>query len=115
MNTISSLSDFSSRSTGETAMSGQITNPDSLFLALSKVVYNKYFEIGIELGLKSERLSDELETGEFKMLQGSKKALKMFELWKQSVTEDNFTYSVLAAALEKHGFQRAAHEYCYAH
>ena len=45
----------------------------------------------------------------------SSQSLKMFELWKQSVTEDNFTYSVLAAALEKHGFRRAAHKYCYVH
>ena len=58
-------------------------------------------------------LTNELETGEFKMLQGSKKALKMLQLWRESVGEDKCTYSVLAAALEKHGFRRIAHIYCY--
>ena len=47
------------------------------------------------------------------MQQGSKKALKMLQLWQQSVDKDDFTYSVLAAALEKRGFRNCAHNYCY--
>ena len=93
--------------------SGQIENPDRLFLALFEFLYDKYMEIGIELGLPSEVLKNELETGEFKMRKGSEKAMKMLQLWRNSVSEDNFTYSVLAAALEKHGLQRYAHKYCY--
>ena len=93
--------------------SGQITDPDRLFNDLALDVSNKYFEIGIELGLQGKVLRDQLETGKFMMLTGSMKALRMFELWQQSVAEDNFTYSVLAAALEKHGFQHCAHKYCY--
>ena len=47
------------------------------------------------------------------MQQGNKKAIRMLQLWQQSVDEDNFTYSVLAAALEKHGFRSSAYKYCY--
>ena len=47
------------------------------------------------------------------MLQGNRKALKMLQLWRDSVGEDNCTYSVLAAALEKHGYRRCAYKYCY--
>ena len=49
------------------------------------------------------------------MLMGkdSKKAMKMFHLWRDSVGEDKFTYSVLAAALEKQGFLLCAQKYCY--
>ena len=67
-------------------------------------------QIGLELGLSIEVLTSELE---FKMLQERRKALKMLQLWRDSVGEDECTYSVLAAALEKHGFQRCAHQYCY--
>ena len=97
----------------EVVKSGQISDPDQLFNNLALVIYNKYLEIGIELGLQYQVLINELETGEFKMLQGSRKALKMLKLWQQFVTDDSFSYSVLAAALEKHGFPCCAHEYCY--
>ena len=92
---------------------GQIKDPDRLFNNLAPHVYPMYMEIGIELGLKARVLKDKLETGGFASLQGSKKALEMFQLWQQSITEDDLTYSVLAAALEKHGFQCCAHKYCY--
>ena len=58
-------------------------------------------------------LTNELETGEMRMLQGSRKALKMLQLWRKSVTEDDLTYSVLATALEKNGFRHCADKYCY--
>ena len=93
--------------------SGQITDPDRLFNDLSNDIYDNYIEIGLELGLKDKVLRNELETGEFKMQQGSKKALKMLQLWRESVSEDECTYSVLAAALDKHGFLRIADKYCY--
>ena len=70
-------------------------------------------QIGLELGLSIEVLTSELETGGFVLLQGRRKALKMLQLWRDSVGEDKFTYSVLAAALEKHGLRRCAHQYCY--
>ena len=93
--------------------SGQITDPDRLFNNLALVICNKYMEIGIELGLEGIVLTNELETGEFKMLPGNRKALKMLQLWQQSVAEDSFTYSVLAAALKKHRCRACAHQYCY--
>ena len=43
----------------------------------------------------------------------SNKAMKMLHLWRDSVSEEDCTYSVLAAALEKHGFLLYAHKYCY--
>ena len=93
--------------------SGPITNPDRLFMNLSEDIFDRYAVIGMALGLKSQLLANELETGEFKMWKGSRKALKMLQLWKQSVTEDQFTYAVLAAALEEAGSGRCADKYCY--
>ena len=93
--------------------SGQITDPDRLFNNLSVHICTKYKEIGLELGLRNEVLTNELETGILEMATGSKKALKMLELWRQSVKAEDFTYSMLAAALEKQGFQCYAHKYCY--
>ena len=94
----------------EVVKSGQITDPDLLFNALSLHICDKYMQIGIELGLGIEVLTNELE---FKMLQERRKALKMLQLWRDSVNEDKCTYSVLAAALEKHGLRRCAQQYCY--
>ena len=93
--------------------SGKITDPDRLFNDLSVYICNKYIEIGIELGLQIHVLTNALETGVLQLQEGNKKALKMFQLWRESVGEDKCTYSVLAAALEKHGFQRCAHKHCY--
>ena len=94
--------------------SGPISDPDRLFNDLSLKICDKYTQIGIELGLQIEVLTDELETGKFATMKGSEKALRMLQLWKNnSVDEDNFTYSVLSAALVKHGFRRWAHKYCY--
>ena len=86
---------------------------DRLFSDLAVEISDKYTKIGIELGLPSEVLRDELETGELRMKKGSKKALRMLQLWKQSVNAENFTYSVLAAALVKCGFQHCAEKYLY--
>ena len=94
-------------------MSGQIADPNRLFNNLAHDIQDKYMEIGTELGLEYKVLTNELETGKFTMLQGNKKAMKMLQLWRDSVAEDDLTYSVLAAALEKHGFLRCAHKYCY--
>ena len=93
--------------------SGPITDPDRLFNNISKEIGDKYIEVGIELGLKIKVLTNELETGEYKMLKGNRKAMRMLELWQQSVSEDDFTYSVLAAALEKEGFTNCSYKYCY--
>ena len=92
---------------------GKITDPDRLFNNIAKKLYESYTKVGIELGLTYDVLTDELETGEFKMLQGSRKAQKMLQLWQRSVTEDDCTYSALAAALEKNGHRNCAYEYCY--
>ena len=105
--------DTATKKVQEVVKSGQISDPDRLFNILALEICNKYTEIGIELGLEGIVLTNELETGEFKMLKGSRKALKMLQLWQQSVAEDSFTYSVLAAALEKHGCRACSHKYCY--
>ena len=94
--------------------SGQITDSDSMFNALSLEIHHKYLEVGIELGLSHTVLHNELETGGMLMKRGSIKAMNMLHLWRASVGEDDFTYSVLAAALEKQGFLHYAHKYCYA-
>ena len=93
---------------------GQITDHDRLFKDISKEIYTKYTQVGIELGLKSKVLENELETGRLSTETGDIKALKMLQLWRRSVIEDDCTYSVLAAALEKEGFRNCAYQYCYA-
>ena len=91
---------------------GPITDHDLLFNDLALEIHTKIEEIGIALGLSSTILTDELETGRFANQQGSKKAFKMLTLWRDSVSGDMCTYSVLAAALKKHGFKRCALKYC---
>ena len=93
--------------------SGQITDSDRLFNDIAVDISDNYLELGIELGLPVKKLINELETGKLSTEKGSQKAIRMLLLWRDSVGEDRFTYSVLAAALEKHGFQRCAHKYCY--
>ena len=93
--------------------SGKITDPDRLFNIIAVTISQKVKEIGIELGLSDKVLTDELETGKLAMEQGSKKAMKMFQLWQQSVDEDKLTYSLLATALENQGFTNTANKFCY--
>ena len=92
--------------------SDQIRDPDRLFNNIAEKIATKPKEIGIELGLAISVLTNELETGEMRMKTGSKQALKMLELWQKSTNEDDLTYSVLAAALKKHGFVDCADKYC---
>ena len=93
----------------EVLKSGQITDSDRMFKDLALVIHDKFMEVGLELGLEYQTLCNELEV----MKKGSDKAMKMLQLWKQSIIGDNFTYSVLAIALEKNGLQQAAHKFCY--
>ena len=95
--------------------SGQIVDPDRLFNDLSFVISEKYKAIGVDLGLNYQLLCNELETGKYEMKRGNEKAMKMLQMWQQSSSqsEDRFTYSVLATALEKYGFNEAAREFCY--
>ena len=92
---------------------GPITDPDRLFNDIAVDISSKIFEIGIDLGLKLNDLTNELESGKFMGQPESRKAIRMLQLWQQSVVEYDFTYSVLAAALEKRGFRACAHKYCY--
>ena len=92
---------------------GQITDSDRLFNELSKHISKKYSDIGIELGLGFDYLENELETGIYENKSADKKAMKMLHLWKKSATEENFTYAVLAAALEKWELNSCAEKSCY--
>ena len=93
--------------------SGQITNPDRLFNDLSKDIGKNYSDIGYELGLTFNVMENELETGIYEMKPAPMKAMKMLQLWKESVTQEKFTYAVLADALEEKGLKRYAEKYCY--
>ena len=92
--------------------SGPIKDPDRLFNNVAMDIGSKYKEVGIELGLTYTLLNNELDTGAFMMFPASKKAFKMLQLWKDSVAEEDLTYSKLAAALEKNGLKRCASMYC---
>ena len=92
---------------------GPIQNCSKLFNDLAMDISDKYEEVGLELGLEYKLLRSELESGHTMMLQGHKKATKMLHLWREAGEEDACTYEVLAAALEKRGLQRCAHDYCY--
>ena len=93
--------------------SGQITDPDYLFNDLSDEIGDKYLKIGLELKLTYKSLTNALDTGVFQMKPANEKAMKMLHLWKESATEETFTYAVLAAALEKYGLKSCAEEHCY--
>ena len=101
--------------TAHKVKSGQIVDPDRLFNDLSFVISEKYKAIGVDLGLNYQSLCNELETGKYETKRGNEKAMKMLQMWQQSTShsEDRFTYSVLATALEKYGFQEAARRFCY--
>ena len=93
---------------------GSIKDPDRMFNDLAQDIGKYYAEIGVNLGLKQRRLDNELDSGHFMMLPDNKKAMKMLTMWKQSVTEESFTYSALAAALEKDDLlKECADKYCY--
>ena len=93
--------------------SGQITEPDSLFKALSIEIHDNYEKVGIALGLQYNVLTDELESGAMLTKKNSIKAMKMLHLWRDSLSKEDCTYSVLAAALEEQGYLRCAQKYCY--
>ena len=94
-------------------MSGTITDHSRLFNKIAKQIYQRYTGVGIQLGLTYEYLDNELETGEIKLRPGSTKALRMLHLWKESVTEEECTYSMLAAALKSEEYKKCAYEHCY--
>ena len=93
--------------------SGPIKDPDRLFKDVSKDIGDKYEDVGIDLGVAYQTLQNELEIVPFNMLPVNKKAMKMLHLWKKYITEEELTYSVLAAALEKNGLRHCADKYCY--
>ena len=100
-------------------MSDSIKDPDRLFNNLAVEIGSKYEEVGIYLGLTYKMMKEKLETDAFLKLtasmeaSSSEKALMMLQLWKDSVAEEDLTYSKLAAALEKNHFNHCAHKYCY--
>lgn len=91
---------------------GPITD-DKLFNDMAMDISDRYEEVGLELGLPYKVMRSELESGPFMMMQGHKKATRMLHLWREGQGEDGCTYKALAAALEKRGLQRCAHDYCY--
>ena len=91
---------------------GPIKDPDRLFNNVAMDIGSKYKEVGVDLGLSYKRLENELDSGVLAMQPASKKAFKMLQLWKDSVAEEDSTYSKLAAALEKNDLNRCASMYC---
>ena len=69
----------------EVVKSGLITDSDRMFKDLALVIYNDFMEIGLELGLTYQTLCNELESEKKR----SDKAMKMLQLWKQSIIGDN--------------------------
>ena len=92
---------------------GPIEDPDCLFNDMSKDIGDKYGGVGIDLGVAYQTLRNELETEQFNMHPANEKAMRMLQIWKASVAEEDLTYSKLAAALEKNGLKRCANKYCY--
>ena len=94
--------------------SGQITDYEHLFTQLGLRIGDKYMQVGTELGLQHIVLKDKLETGASVMFCASRRATDMLHYWHENAVE-GFTYSRLAGALEKHGLEQCAYEYCYMH
>ena len=92
---------------------GSIKDPDPLLKELAQGIGGKYNEVGIDLGLMFKDLQNALETGPSMMLPANQKALQMLNLWRDKTPEMDFTYSILATALEKNGLQRLANKHCY--
>ena len=97
------------RATKKGLKSGKTTDPDRLFKDIALDISDKFMTVGVELGLKYKVLKDELET----LGKGSSKAMKMLHLWRDSISEDDCTYSALAAALKMCRLHRFAYKYCY--
>ena len=93
--------------------SGPIKDPDRLFNDVSKDISDKYGGVGIELGVAYQTLRNELETVQFNTRPANEKAMRMLQIWKHSIAEEDMTYSKLAIALEKNGLRRCADKYCY--
>ena len=80
---------------------------------MSKDIGDKFEDVGIDLGVAYQTLQNELEMVQFNTLPVNKKAMKMLHLWKDITTEEDLTYSKLAAALEKYDLTHCADKYCY--
>ena len=92
---------------------GSIEEPDRLFKDLAQEIGAKYEEVGIDLSLTFRDLHNALDTGSSATLPAHKKALNMLMLWRDKSPEKDFTYAILATALEKNELQRFADKYCY--
>ena len=92
---------------------GSINNPDIMFKELAQDIGKKYTQVGIDLGLTFQYQENALDTGIYAMLPADQRALKMLNLWRDKSPDKDFTYSVLATALEKNDLQRFADKYCY--
>ena len=80
---------------------------------MSKDIGDKFEDVGIDLGVAYQTLQNELEMVQFNTLPVNKKAMRMLQIWKASVAEEDLTYSKLAAALEKYDLKYCADKYCY--
>ena len=92
---------------------GSIKEPDRLFNQLAKEIGDKYKQVGIDLGLTFQNQQNALETGPYANAQADQRALKMLNLWQKQSPDKDFTYSILATALENNSLQRSADKYCY--
>ena len=92
---------------------GSINNPDIMFKELAQDIGNKYTQVGIDLGLTFQDQQNALDTGPYAMLPADQRALKMLNLWREQSLDKDFTYSILATALENNRLKRSAEKYCY--
>ena len=86
---------------------------DTLFKDLAVHISDKYSGVGIDLGVSSTKIKNEVDTVLLTLGPVSEKAKKMLEVWQKDVAKANRTYSALAAALEKNGLTCYADKYCY--
>ena len=90
-----------------------IQESDVLFKELAIHIGTKYKEVGVNLGLSYTKMDNEVDTPLLMQSSPSKRAVKMLQLWKDSVAEREFTYAKLATALVDNGLKRYADIHCY--
>lgn len=89
---------------------GKIAGGDKFLMDLAREIGGKWEEVGVALGVGFKALKSVMSS------EGAKsdhmKAFYMLQEWSDRAAE-NFTYEMLASALESAGLNTCAHEHCY--